>query len=102
MPAKKPASSTTVARDDRPALDYSEIPDLGDDDAFWAQPPARRAPKQAVSLRVDPDVLDWFKAQGDGYQTRMNWALRVFMTAAERQAARGSRKSTRRISKGRA
>lgn len=34
--------------------------------------------KQPVSLRVDADVLAWFRAQGDGYQTRINAVLRAF------------------------
>ncbi|MBV6522537.1 MAG: hypothetical protein MNPFHGCM_02685 [Gemmatimonadaceae bacterium] len=36
--------------------------------------------KQAISLRVDPDVLAWFRAQGPRYQTRMNAVLRTYMT----------------------
>ena len=39
-------------------------------------------PKAAISLRVDVDVLDWFKAQGPGYQTRMNAILRAFKEEA--------------------
>lgn len=38
--------------------------------------------KAAISLRVDPEVLEWFKAQGPGYQTRINAVLRAFMEAA--------------------
>ncbi len=38
-------------------------------------------PKKAISLRIDPDVLDFFKAQGRGYQTRMNAVLRAWMEA---------------------
>lgn len=38
-------------------------------------------PKQPISFRVDPDVLDFFKAQGPRYQTRMNAVLRAYMTA---------------------
>ena len=38
--------------------------------------PARKA---AISLRLDPDVLAWFKAQGPGYQTRMNAVLKAYM-----------------------
>ncbi len=38
-------------------------------------------PKKAVSLRIDPDVLDFFKSQGKGYQTRMNAVLRAYMDA---------------------
>ena len=39
-------------------------------------------PKASVSLRIDADVLDWFKAQGSGYQTRINAVLRAFREAA--------------------
>lgn len=41
------------------------------------------APAQAsVALRIDADVLEWFKAQGPGYQTRMNAVLRAFIDAS--------------------
>ncbi len=36
-------------------------------------------PKHAVSIRLDSDVLDFFKASGKGYQTRINAVLRHFM-----------------------
>ena len=36
-------------------------------------------PKASVSLRLDADVLEWFKAQGRGYQTRINKTLRGVM-----------------------
>ena len=39
-------------------------------------------PKASVSLRVDADVLAWFKSQGRGYQTRMNAVLRAFKDAS--------------------
>ena len=39
------------------------------------RPPVEK-PKQAISLRVDADVLDYFKASGPGWQSRMNEALR--------------------------
>jgi uncharacterized protein (DUF4415 family) len=38
--------------------------------------------KASVSLRIDADVLEWFKAQGPGYQTRMNAVLRAFKDAS--------------------
>ncbi|HEY4080448.1 MAG TPA: BrnA antitoxin family protein [Burkholderiaceae bacterium] len=38
--------------------------------------------KASVSLRVDQDVLEWFKAQGPGYQTRINTVLRAFRDAS--------------------
>lgn len=50
----------------------------------WAKatvvmPPA----KAAISLRVDIDVLAWFKSQGRGYQTRINAVLRCYMEAQQ-------------------
>jgi uncharacterized protein (DUF4415 family) len=48
-------------------IDYSDIPDLGDDAAFWARAEVVLSkPKVAISIRLDQDVLDWFKAEGGG------------------------------------
>ena len=41
--------------------------------------------KQSVSLRVDSDVLAYFKSFGKGYQTRMNAVLRTYMQAQQSQ-----------------
>lgn len=38
--------------------------------------PKAANPKQLVSLRLDPDVIDWFKLSGPGWQSRINEALR--------------------------
>ena len=40
------------------------------------------SPKTSLALRVDADVVAWFKAQGPGYQTRMNAVLRAFKEAS--------------------
>jgi uncharacterized protein (DUF4415 family) len=42
-------------------------------------------PKQQVTVRIDGDVIDWFKAHGPGYQTRMNAVLRAYVEAKKRQ-----------------
>jgi uncharacterized protein (DUF4415 family) len=42
----------------------------------------RQSRKAVISLRIDREVLDWFKAQGPGYQTRMNAVLRAYREAA--------------------
>jgi len=43
--------------------------------------------KKLLSLRLDTDVVEWFRQQGTGYQTRMNAVLRSFMEhEAERRA----------------
>lgn len=62
-------------------IDTSEIPEL---DADWfAQAEWRdfSQPKKQVTLRLDPDVIEFFKKDGRGYQTRINAALRAFMRA---------------------
>ena len=38
--------------------------------------------KELISLRIDQDVIEWFKAQGPGYQTRVNSVLRAFRDAS--------------------
>lgn len=43
-----------------------------------------RAQKERVNIRLDRDVLDFFRAQGRGYQTRINAVLRVFATRARK------------------
>ena len=44
--------------------------------------PART--KAQVTLRIDQDVLDWFRDQGPGYQTKINALLRAYMDAHPR------------------
>lgn len=46
--------------------------------------PVRPGAKKLLSLRLDPDVVEWFRAQGPGYQTRMNDVLRAYMQAKRR------------------
>ena len=45
-------------------------------------------PKASISLRLDADVVRWFKAQGPGYQTRMNAVLRAFRDASLQEPLR--------------
>jgi uncharacterized protein (DUF4415 family) len=55
-----------------------ELADLPED--FWDDGElVTSALKQAISLRVDEDVLDWFRQTGPRYQTRMNAVLRSYM-----------------------
>ena len=47
--------------------------------------------KRPLSLRVDADIVDWFQRQGQGYQTRMNSALREYVERhRERAYKRGA------------
>jgi uncharacterized protein (DUF4415 family) len=84
MPAKEPAIKSDLARVDKLRdrdIDYSDIPEL--DDEVFAQPLVPWPPrKEPITIRVDADVLDWFKHQGRGYQTRINQVLRRYMDVA--------------------
>jgi uncharacterized protein (DUF4415 family) len=67
-------SAAQAARLDALPINYSDIPELPDD--FWAQP----GTKEAVTIRLDRDVLAFFRATGNrGYQTRINAVLRAFV-----------------------
>lgn len=48
---------------------------------FCGTPLPEPTPKKAISLRLDPDILEFFKSEGKGYQTRMNAVLRAYMNA---------------------
>lgn len=92
-PAISPASET----------DWERLRDLADEDIDssdfpeptpeqFARAVLRRGlkpveGKRQVTLRLDADVLGWFRAQGPGYQTRINQLLRAFMEA--HRASRG-------------
>lgn len=59
-------------------IDYSDIPAL--DKSFFTKATEAWPPtKQQVTVRLDTDVLDWLKAHGRGYQTRINRILRAAM-----------------------
>lgn len=64
-------------------IDTSDIPEL--DEAFFQKAELRVPPKQPVTLRLDADVLAWFKAGGQGYQTRINQLLRRYMESQQSQ-----------------
>jgi len=55
--------------------DWSEVPR----DWYLKAEAAMPTRKKLVSVRLDADVLDWFRNQGSGYQTRINSVLRSFM-----------------------
>ena len=66
------------------ANDPDAVPiDLDWSDAILVIPPK----KKAISIRVDEDVLDYFKKQGAGYQRRMNAVLRSYMQQKRRKRA---------------
>ena len=58
-------------------IDYTDIPEFDAD--FLRSVPMKPSPgKKSITLRLDRDVLEWMKAQGRGYQSRVNAILRAY------------------------
>lgn len=69
-------------------LEPAHDPDIDDVDWDWST--ARLVepePKKMISVRLDADVLEFFKSQGKGYQTRMNAVLRSYMEAMRKSGS---------------
>jgi uncharacterized protein (DUF4415 family) len=64
------------------SIDTSEMPELGDD--FFQRAELHTPAKQAVTMRLDADVLTWL-ATRPGYQTRINKLLRAYMQAQQKR-----------------
>jgi uncharacterized protein (DUF4415 family) len=65
-------------------IDLSDLPEITPE--MFAKAVVRRGLKPAprkrqVTIRLDDDVLEWFRAQGEEYQTRINSLLRAYMEA---------------------
>ena len=61
-------------------IDYSDIPELDDD--FWLNAkPVYPNQKKAISIRLDQDIIDYFKSDGRGYQSKINNVLRTYVEA---------------------
>lgn len=59
-------------------IDFSDIPEL--DDAWFERAKlVKPNSKKSVSLRLDSDVLDWYRSQSRDYQSRINAILRAYM-----------------------
>ncbi len=68
-------------------IDLSDLPEIPPEKFARAlvrkglQPVVRKA---QITLRIDADVLEWFRERGAGYQSRMNAVLRAYKQAHER------------------
>ena len=93
MERLRSVSDTEVAR-----TSPLELADLPTD--FWAEAVVVPGPKQAISLRVDEDVLQWFRETGPRYQTRMNAVLRSYVVQMREGTRRDdAKRQTKRSNK---
>ncbi len=93
MPARR-RSGTDLGRvralsEDELERQIAADPDFKDIPRNWfeAAEAVMPAPKKLLSLRIDSDVVDWFRAQGPGYQTRINAVLKAFMRESRHKRA---------------
>ncbi len=80
-----PMTAAEIAATTDQDIDFSDVPEL--DDAFWRNARLVEPDQtQSVTLRVKKSVLEIYKAQGKGYQTRMNAVLESYArTLTKRQ-----------------
>ncbi len=69
------------------AIDLSEVPEISPEQ--FARAVVRRGlkpvrPKVQLTIRIDRDVLEWYRKQGRGYQTRIGRLLRAYMEAHQK------------------
>jgi uncharacterized protein (DUF4415 family) len=64
--------------------DWADYKDIDWSEAVLVVPPK----KTAISIRIDADVLDYFRKQGAGYQRRINAVLRSFMNETRKDKKR--------------
>jgi len=58
-------------------IDFSDIPETTSE--FWANAEVRTpVGKTAISIRIDNDILEFFRKQGKGYQSKINAVLRSY------------------------
>lgn len=68
-------------------IDFSDLPEISPE--MFARAIIRKGLKPAtrksqITLRIDSDVLEWFRARGSGYQSQMNAILRAYKDAHEK------------------
>jgi uncharacterized protein (DUF4415 family) len=62
-------------------IDFSDIPEFDSDAWANAVVVTPKKTKTLVSIRLDPDIVDFFRMQGKGYQSHMNAVLRAYVDA---------------------
>lgn len=82
LPAKQRAEIERLKAMPDSEIDFSDIPQLTDEQLAQFRP----ASKVLVAARLDRDVYNWLRNQGEGYSSRINYILRAVMTKNLRKA----------------
>lgn len=86
-PSRTDWESLAIMTDEE--IDYSDIPPLSDTFFKRAKVWRPQQPKVTVTVELDADILEWFKAEAEDWEARMQTALRLYVEThkAYRQAA---------------
>ena len=68
-------------------IDFSDIPEMTEHKGPVYIGLMYRPGKTSVTIRLDSDMVEWFKTQGKGWQTKMNWALRLYFASHRKTGA---------------
>jgi uncharacterized protein (DUF4415 family) len=83
----RPLAASEVASLPDGEIDYNDIPAL--DEEFWQNAELVLPPtKERITLRLDREVLAYFRRSGSGYQTRINAVLRAYVEMQQGKNAR--------------
>ncbi len=83
-------SDAELERDIASDSDLRDVPE----DWHLAAEAVMPVPKKLLSLRLDAEVVEWFRSQGPGYQTRMNAVLRAFVEQRTKQTTTSANSSS--------
>ena len=94
QPSKKPsrgrADLQRLRKVTQAEIERTSPPELDLPDDFWDDAEVVAPEKEAISLRVDQDVLEWFRERGPRYQTRMNAVLRSYVRSMKQRRGKSS------------
>jgi uncharacterized protein (DUF4415 family) len=93
LSAKKREHLKALAARPDSEIDFSDIPELTRFSADATIGRFYRPIKEKITVRIDADVLNWLKADGEGYQTRINDYLRSMMLTSRKKKQATAKKA---------
>jgi uncharacterized protein (DUF4415 family) len=87
MNAKRRAELAALEAKPEEEIDLSDIPEWSESEGPVYVGLHYRPGKTSITIRLDTDMVEWFKAQGKGWQTKMNWALRLYFATHRKTGA---------------
>lgn len=86
---KRQLEATANLPDDQ--IDFSDIPERLYDNGPVYIGLIPGGPKKSITIRLDADLVKWFKKQGKGWQTKMNWVLRLYYASHQKTGVKVGR-----------